>query len=240
MKRIFFLFSILFFILSNTLYAQNKKLNNIKIVGKMKNVMMKGELFGNIYLDTISNKKHLYGIGPLENLSGEILVIDGKAYNSTVLNEFKMKVERTFNLKAPFFVYGNQFEWEKIELPSNIKTLNQLEKFIDEITNDINFPFVFKIKGKIEYANIHIVNLASGSIVKSPKDAHKGQINYKIHNKNSEIIGFFSRKHKAIFTHHTTFMHLHLITNNRKMMGHLDDIKINTNMIQLYLPKFQH
>ncbi|MEO2084351.1 MAG: hypothetical protein ABGW65_02365, partial [Marinoscillum sp.] len=113
MKQIFFLFSILFFILSNMLYAQNKKLNNIKIVGTMKNVMMKGELFGNIYLDTISNKKHLYGIGPLENLSGEILVIDGKAYNSTVLNEFQMKVERTFNLKAPFFVYVNQLEWEK-------------------------------------------------------------------------------------------------------------------------------
>ena len=240
MKRIFFLFSILFFIFSSMLYAQNKKLKNIKIVGAMKNVMMKGELFGNIYLDTISNKKHLYGIGPLENLLGEILVIDGKAYNSIVLSESKMKVEKSFNLKAPFFVYGNQFEWEKIELPSNIKTLNQLEKFIDEKTNDINFPFVFKIKGKIEYANIHIVNLASGSIVKSPKDAHKGQINYKIYNKNSEIIGFFSRKHKAIFTHHTTFMHLHLITNNRKMMGHLDDIKINTNMIQLYLPKFQH
>ena len=51
---------------------------------------------------------------------------------------------------------------------------NNEKRYLDKV----NFPFVFKIKGKIEYAIIHIVNLASGSIVKSPKDAHKGQINY--------------------------------------------------------------
>jgi hypothetical protein len=30
------------------------------------------ELYGNINLDTISNKTHLFGLGPVENLAGEI------------------------------------------------------------------------------------------------------------------------------------------------------------------------
>ena len=32
----------------------------VKIVGQMKDVMKKGKLFGNINLDTIENKEHLY------------------------------------------------------------------------------------------------------------------------------------------------------------------------------------
>lgn len=37
--------------------------NEVKIVGEMKNVMWKGQLYGNIKLDTISNKTNLYEIG---------------------------------------------------------------------------------------------------------------------------------------------------------------------------------
>ena len=57
----------------------------VKIVGQMKDVMKKGKLFGNINLDTIENKEHLYGLGPIEYLTGEILIIDGKSYQSNVL-----------------------------------------------------------------------------------------------------------------------------------------------------------
>ena len=76
--------------------------NAVKVVGAMKNVMRKGQLFGTITLDTIANKKHLYGLGPVEFLTGELLIVDGKAYQSTVISEKTMKVEENFNVKAPF------------------------------------------------------------------------------------------------------------------------------------------
>jgi acetolactate decarboxylase len=43
------------------------------VAGAMKNVMWKGQLFGTIDLDTIFNKQHLYGLGPVEYLTGELL-----------------------------------------------------------------------------------------------------------------------------------------------------------------------
>ena len=52
--------------------------NTVKVVGQMKDVMWKGQLYGNINLDTIANKTNLYGLGPVEYLAGEILIIDGK------------------------------------------------------------------------------------------------------------------------------------------------------------------
>jgi acetolactate decarboxylase len=147
-----------------------------------------------------------------------------------------MKTEEVATAKAPFFVYSNQAAWETVSLPSSVKDLKELEKFIDDKAMNVDEPFVFKIEGKVEYADIHLVNLAKGSIVKSPDDAHKGQVNCQVQQTDVQIIGFFSRKHQAVFTHHDTFMHLHLITNDRKMMGHLDDFKMEPSQLKLLMP----
>ena len=56
----------------------------------MRHVMWKGELTGLIRLDTISPSDHLYGIGPMEGLRGEILLFDGIAYVSHVIDESRM------------------------------------------------------------------------------------------------------------------------------------------------------
>lgn len=61
--------------------------NQVKIVGEMKNVMKKGQLYGNINLDTIADKTYLYGLGPVEYLAGEVVIVNGKAYKSTVVSD---------------------------------------------------------------------------------------------------------------------------------------------------------
>jgi acetolactate decarboxylase len=95
---------------------------------------------------------------------------------------------------------------------------------------------LFKFVGTVEQATIHIVNLPKGSIVSSPDEAHAGQVNYELENEPAEIIGFFSTMHKAIFTHHNTFLHMHLITSDRKKMGHLDQLRLKKGTMKLYLP----
>jgi acetolactate decarboxylase len=210
--------------------------NEVKIVGEMKNVMWKGQLYGNINLNTIFNKTNLYGIGPVEYLTGEILIIDGKSYKSTVVSDTTMKVEETYDLKAPFFGYTNIAKWTEQTLPDSIQTIQQLEQYVDKVTKSSQRPFMFKLSGTVEQATIHIVNLPKGSKVSSPDEAHKGQKNYELKNEQSEIIGFFSTEHKAIFTHHDTYLHMHLITADRKKMGHLDEVLFKKGTIKLYLP----
>lgn len=222
-------------LISCTSTAQQTK-NEVKIIGQMKNVMWDGQLYGNISLDTITNKEHLYGLGPVEYLSGEILIVDGKPYKSTVLTGTTMKVEETFKIKAPFFGYTNIIKWTEQTLPDSIQTNQQLEQYLDRITKYSNRPFMFKLSGTVDQATIHIVNLPKGSNVSSPDEAHIGQKNYKLSNEPSEIIGFFSTEHKAIFTHHDTYLHMHLITKDRQKMGHLDEVLFKTGSMKLYLP----
>ena len=213
----------------------NETYSDINIVGAMKNVMWKGELSGSINLDTISNKKGLYGLGPESYLTGELLINDGQSYVSKVTSDSTMMVEKRFDVSAPFLVYTNVTEWNEIELASSIKSIKDIEKLVDEKTTDLKRPFVFKLTGRILKAIIHIQNLPKGTKVASPKEAHEGQTNYDLKDEEVTIIGFFSTEHKGIFTHHDSNIHLHLITNDERKMGHLDEVEIEN--MKLYLPK---
>lgn len=209
--------------------------NDLLIVGAMKNVMWKGELGSCINLDSISDKQGLYGIGPESYLTGELLINNGKSYVSRVTSDSTMLVEQKFDVLAPFFVYANVNKWEEIELPQSIRTIKDVEKYIDEKTIKNKRPFAFKLIGNISKAVIHIQNLPEGTKVSSPDEAHQGQTNYVLKNEDVEVIGFFSTEHKGVFTHHDSYIHLHLITKDEQKMGHLDELEINA--MKLYLPK---
>ena len=208
---------------------------DLKIVGAMSNVMWNSELGSSINLNTISPKSGLYGLGPESYLRGELMINNGISYLSKVTSDSTMSVEKTFETSAPFFVYGNIIEWDELELPTNIKTIQDLEQFIDNKTTESKRPFAFKLVGQISSAIIHIQNLPEGTKVSSPQEAHQGQINYQLNDESVEIVGFFSTEHKGVFTHHDSFLHMHLITADESKMGHLDELAIEN--MTLYLPK---
>ena len=78
---------------------------------------------------------------------------------SKVTSDSTMTVEKTFETSAPFLVYGNVTKWDEIELPYNLKTIQDLEKFVDNKTTEIKRPFAFKLIGLVSSAIIHIQNL---------------------------------------------------------------------------------
>lgn len=215
--------------------SSDETYSDVQIVGAMKNVMWKGELGSSINLDTIANKKGLYGLGPESYLTGELLLMDGQSFVSRVTSDSTMAVEKTFDVSAPFLVYAHVNEWQEIKLPANIKTIPELEKFIDQKTAGSKRPFAFKLSGSVASAHIHVQNLPAGSKVSSPEEAHRGQTNYALQSEQVNIVGFFSTEHKGVFTHHDSFLHLHLITKDEKMMGHLDQVEMVD--MTLHLPK---
>ena len=226
-------------VLNSSDSAKNQKANNsiVKIAGAMKNVMHKGELFATIDLDTIKNKTHLYGLGPVEYLKGEILILDGKSYQSSMADDGSIKMEETFKTKAPFFVYANVEKWNEITLPDSIQNIKQLETFLDQNTKNHPRPFAFRLTTNLDSCSIHIVNLPTGTPVHSPEDAHKNQKTFELQNEHVELIGFFSTEHQGIFTHHDTYVHIHLISDDRKQMGHVDNLKMKKGTAKLFISK---
>jgi acetolactate decarboxylase len=47
------------------------------------------------------------------------------------------------------------------------------------------------------------------------------------------LLGFFSTGHKAVFTHHDTNIHVHYISWDNKLMGHLDLLRVDPTRVVL-------
>lgn len=193
--------------------------SEVHITGAMKEVMWEGRLQGKILLDTIFPRTGLYGLGPAEDLPGEILIFDGKSYIARVTGDAGIQVKETWDLKAPFFVHANATDWEITDLPQHITNLKDLETYLDSTAGKIAKPFVFKLSGIVASADYHVQDLPKGTKVSSPQEAHTGQKDYKLKNTGVDIAGFYSTGHKGIFTHHDSNVHMHLITTDRSKMG---------------------
>ncbi len=205
----------------------------VYVSGAMSNVMKKGQLYGTISLDTIQ-QPNLYGLGPVEYLAGEITIADGMVYTSRVVSPTAMVVEETYSLKAPFFVYSRVDDWKEYTLPDSVTDIETLERHLDNISRNAKRPFAFKLSGLVPYAKIHIMNLPPGTKVNKPADVQQGKTYYTVQNTDADIIGFFSTNHQGIFTHHDRYIHMHLLSNDRKTMGHIDELLLNKDL-KLYL-----
>lgn len=208
----------------------------VKMAGAMKNVMWKGKLDDVVKLDTLKPRKGLYALGPGPRLRGELLVLDGQTYWSTVQADSSLQVEAGASpVGAPFLVYGWQNKWQETALPDSVKNLGQLEKWVDKRMATVKEPFPLRLEGRVKEAFIHAQNLAPGAAVSSPQEAHAGQVNYRLSSQPVHIAGFFSRQHQGIFTHHDSFLHLHLLSGREQVMGHLDSLTLG--QLKIYLPE---
>lgn len=50
---------------------------------------------------------------------------------------------------------------------------------------------------------------------------------------NTTILGFYSNRHQGIFTHHDSKIHLHVISSDSKIVGHIDQLNFEQFELQL-------
>ena len=124
--------------------------------------------------------------------------------------------------------------------PPTISSRDQLEKHIAKIAsfNGINTekPFPFLLEGKAKSLSWHVINWKKNDKNHTHKKHIESGPHGTIKNKNVIILGFYSTKHKAIFTHHSTNIHMHFKTADHNLAGHIDKLILGDKMI-IKLPK---
>ena len=224
MKILLSLLLTLLFVSCNKLHDSS----SIKVVGQMRDVMWKGDLAGKISTDSL-NHPYAYGLGPIESLKGEVLLLEGQTFISKVIDSVVHQVSRVNSIKAPFFVYSNESDLNSFSVAPSELSLKSFEELIDSLYFDYGKPLLIRVDGEFKDITVHSVDLPEGSSVSSPDQAHKGLTQYTYKNLSGSIVGFFSRKHKAIFTHHDSFLHAHFISDDRSVMGHVDSVLFNSD-----------
>jgi acetolactate decarboxylase len=212
----------------------------VEYAGALKNAMKKGDLTPKIELNSLKSKENLYALGAVGYLKGEVQIFNSSNMTTYVGLNNKLQFDHTYNKNASILVYSQVPKWLEFKIPDNISSRLEFEKYLKQTAEihglNIEKAFPFIIEGIIKSNNWHVINWSAEDKIHT----HKKHVQSGIHNtmKNTHVVmlGFFSLHHTGIFTHHTTSMHIHFMTKNKKIAGHSDDMIIGDNMI-LKLPK---
>lgn len=206
--------------------------------GVLREIMMEQKLTANADLDSLKDQTHLYGLGAVEGLAGEILILDGIAYLS-VADSLGVSVEQGFDRKASLLVTSNVSLWQELPLDINWTGLESLQIMIAEAASqqgiDTQKPFPFIVQGTFNEISWHVINAtrAKAQNHEAYKEAGTSGI---LKQAEGKMLGFYSEQHQGVFTHLGSYLHLHFINEAKDLMGHVDDLKHN-GKIKLLLPK---
>ncbi|MFK5982297.1 MAG: decarboxylase [Flavobacteriaceae bacterium] len=212
---------------------EESKQFKVEYNGALKNMMQNADISGKVELSKFKDVKNFYALGAIENLKGEIQIFNSVPSISYVSNN-SLKIDKTFNKRATLLVYASVENWKDIKIPAEVITYGQLEVFVKKAAseNGINVeePFPFLLEGEIQKFDWHVINWRDGDTIHTHKK-HKTKGMYgTIKNKEVEMLGFYSEKHKAIFTHHTRNSHIHVKMRKNGVAGHVDDLLLDIGM----------
>lgn len=194
--------------------------------GSLKSIMHDGNASATIDLDTLKNRTHLYALGAAENLDGEILIWDGQPLTARVRGD-SLIIDSTFNTRAALLVFVTVPKWKELPLPESVKTIADLENYIKENHNNPALPVPFLITGEIESLKWHVVRPGSGENLMTHDQHAEGGVQDSLTGTAVNILGFYSDKHQGIFTHHSSKVHMHVKTTDKKLSAHVDDVLFN-------------
>lgn len=239
MIRILSIFLTLFLCLfAGSIQAQ--PMYTVEYFGALRATIQNGDISANANLADFKDQEHLYALGAFENLKGEILILDGKSYSTRAENGDQVQFIDAFEEKANLLVTAQVESWQEIELIGDIHTMADLQDALEEAAGkhgtDMDSPFPFLIEGNFGELKWHVIDWPEGDKEHTHQKHQTSGPHGVLENRGMKILGFWSDSHHGIFTHHSTNLHMHFITEDKTLAGHLDDLENGRNLT-LYFPK---
>ena len=209
--------------------------SEVHLMGEMRRMFTAQDIRPNVDLAQIDKSPHLFALGPIAGLKGEITVSDGQVFVSQMRGA-KPIVAIDPLVKAVFLVYASVPAWRPMEIPTNVLTERDLATFVGGQMRT-NTRSAFLVKGTALTARYHIQNY-EGKAKDLTHEAHDAaKVFYEISEAPVELVGFFTNREGdgGSFVHMGQTTHIHVITDDRKQMGHLESIKLAPGA-RLWLP----
>jgi acetolactate decarboxylase len=227
------------FIFLSMAFSQPRPLPPVFTVSAMRHVMKGEDLSSHIYWDSLP-QKYLYALAPLGRIEGELTVIKGRFFVSTVDSQHRVRIEQHACVHSPFAVYAYIKKWAVFEVQTPVNSEAELQLLIEKTALDNGYsldkPFAFRVVGVFDSLSYHIISKPKEEREHNHDLHTQAKKHFKVSRCKGELLGFYSKQHEGIFTHKGQFTHIHFIDDKRKNMGHLEGIT-STKKIKIYLPK---
>jgi acetolactate decarboxylase len=184
-------------------------------------VSTSGALVAGVYSGAVSVESVLQhgdiGLGTFANLDGEMVVVDGRAYQVQGTGRVS---EAPANAKVPFAVVTRFAPQTDVEVGPTAN-FGELEKRCDALRKSGNIFYAFRLDGKFKRIRTRAVNPpeAGTRLV----DAAKAQSEFHFSDVAGTLVGLWSPGFSSAFS--VAGYHFHFLSDDRLEGGHLLDLE---------------
>src|SRR5262245_30231248 len=173
--------------------------------------VLSGDIRGHVDLSALSTLPDLYGLGPLEGVTGEISIFRSVPWIARVANGTPVTTAG-WDVRACFLVWAQVPVWHMRVVDTALADLEAVEEGMIAVAGeqgmDMNRPFAFHIDGIAADATLHVLDKRDGLPHTAERHEH-AKVRQRLAETAVELIGFHSRHHRGVFTPRDSNVHVH-------------------------------
>lgn len=210
--------------------------------GAMRTVLREGRTEGRVDLDDFAGRPHIYGVGALAQLAGEVTIIDGRVCLARPKGTDGIRVDEEFaqDQQAALLTVAHVSAWRGFPVEQPMST-DRLEGFLRDAARqagiDTDRPFPVLITGPVGSIEGHVIN---GRCPMRPADTANAvggpPARIVLLDDEATIVGFFAENEVGTITHHGSVTHLHFVREGEPTLsGHVDNVTLKAESV-VHLP----
>jgi acetolactate decarboxylase len=202
----------------------------VKTYGELRAMMHEGKTEPNVKLSDIASKD-LYALGALSELRGEVTVLGGSVWlGYPEGDQVRVVNTESSDEQATLLVSANVNQWRELTTSKPIAAPNldaEIESLAKSAGIDVEEPFPVLIDGEFTEVQWHVIDGTKVTAGPSTHEQHRKMgAQGAAKDLRAMLLGFFSKKHMGVFTHHGENTHFHLVDPVGKATGHVDSVSI--------------
>lgn len=225
MKKILLVVVVMFLIISLTGLSNSSDDRDVIFQTSTINALFKGLYDGNVTYKELK-KYGDFGLGTFNSLDGEMIALNGKFYRIKADGKVYPVDD---SMKTPFATV-TFFEPDRTILIKNAMSFKKLQNHLDSLLPSNNIFYSIKIEGAFKYIKFRSVPRQEKTYLPLT-DALKKETVFELNEIKGTAVGF--RMPRYIKGLNVPGYHLHFITNDRKMGGHLLDCMIQEVRVEI-------
>jgi acetolactate decarboxylase len=198
----------------------------VRVWGSLRAIMHEGKTGASVSLAEAAGA-HVYAVGALSGLRGEVLVIDGQSFTATG-RAGAVHIQQTTADDATLLVAAVVPGWRKVPISRDIPA-GEIDARVEEIAReagiDVDQAFPVLIEGNAD-VDWHVLDGAKVPAGGGHADHLRNAVTGRLKDRRATIAGFFSKRHQTVFTHMGQHTHFHVLTPDRAVMGHVDALTV--------------
>lgn len=236
MKRLIIILTLLVFCISTSgcKTQESQHTSNRELLYQVStiNALLEGSYDGQVLIKELKNYGDV-GIGTFAQLDGEMIVLDGEVYKA----KYDGTVEKVDDKQSTPFASVTYFDEDEKKENVEFSDYESLQKILDTVIKNPNLFYTFKVSGEFSYVKVRSVP-PQQKPYRPLAEVTKQQPIFEYENVRGTLIGFWCPTY--VNGINVPGYHLHFISDDRTMGGHLLEVKCKNGTILVdQTPSFQ-